>query len=277
MDAAVIRDAVQPRPPDPGSTSAPAPPAARLDALVGIDLLRAADFPPPTTCPREHTAVQIPTPSSSTATSRAPSPALQPLPPDRSLPKPRRPPSVSLPYPNPNQDRSGTRPQNGIARAESLQLDAVEAARPPPAPRLEHSPNPSLGFHPYRNRASARTYLDTLRAYGRPRTYLYLARSLHPSLVALFLVSVSATLSNKTLLRGFFEGLTYSLTTWQLACASLGTMLAERIGVYRPQRVPTKHARLVQAVAFAFSCEILCSNLALRLVPVPVSLVSCLS
>ncbi|KWU43207.1 hypothetical protein RHOSPDRAFT_3818, partial [Rhodotorula sp. JG-1b] len=111
------------------------------------------------------------------------------------------------------------------------------------------------------------------RSFGRaathPRTYLHFLRSLHPSLVALFLVSVSATLSNKTLLRGFFEGLTYSLTTWQLACASLGTMLAERIGVYRPQRVPTKHGRLVQAVAFVFSCEILCSNLALRLVPVP--------
>jgi hypothetical protein len=34
------------------------------------------------------------------------------------------------------------------------------------------------------------------------RTYLHFLRSLHPSLVALFLVSVSATLSNKTLLRG---------------------------------------------------------------------------
>ncbi|GAA5973215.1 hypothetical protein JCM8115_003468 [Rhodotorula mucilaginosa] len=268
MDAAAVRSALQQVPPDPATGSAE---SHRLDSLVGIDLLRAATYmQPPATAP-DHTTVQFPsTPSSSTATSRAPSPALQPLPPDRPLPKPRRPPSFSVL--GPASTSNGTEPET-----------AVPAARPPPAPRLNHSPNPNLYNYPYhRRRSTAKSFaawttteawIEAARSLGRaathPRTYLHFLRSLHPSLVALFLVSVSATLSNKTLLRGFFEGLTYSLTTWQLACASLGTMLAERIGVYRPQRVPAKHGRLVQAVAFVFSCEILCSNLALRLVPVP--------
>lgn len=218
----------------------------------------------------DHSYVYISTApsSSSTATSRAPSPALQPLPPDRPVPKPRRPQSISQ------------TPDHFAQRLEA-QVQHPDA-RPPPAPRLTHSPNPNLFDSKWARQpepalplVSLEQWREGLRHYARtashPRTYIHFVRSLHPSLVALFLVSVSATLSNKTLLRGFFEGLTYSLTTWQLACATLGTMLAERIGVYRPQRVPTKHIRLVQAVAFVFSCEILCSNLALRLVPVPVS------
>ncbi|GAA5987648.1 hypothetical protein JCM10908_007150 [Rhodotorula pacifica] len=267
------------------ANSAPPPDQHHFDSssLVGIDLLRAAAAYPPQPPQQQqpaHTLVTISTPSSSTATSRAASPALQPLPPDRPLPKPRRPPSVSL-------------QQNGAPTSieELADPESTTGARPPPAPRLNHSPNPNLyssssqrkrqqhlrgtstGTFPYSSSSTVDAYLSTFRTYTRallrPRTYLHFLRSLHPSLIALFLVSVSATLSNKTLLRGFFQGLTYSLTTWQLACASLGTMLAERIGVYRPQRVPTKHGRLVQAVAFVFSCEILCSNLALRLVPVP--------
>lgn len=223
----------------------------------------------------DHTYVYIASAPPSTATSRAPSPALPALPPDRSLPKPRRAPSV-------NWTANVTAQPSGLPPPPPAQ---APDARPPPAPRLAYHPqlkrdgsvSGPVSESPlvHRLREIVDTSRQRLRMYARaasePRTYIHFLRSLHPSLVALFLVSVSATLSNKTLLRGFFQGLTYSLTTWQLACATLGTMLAERIGVYRPQRVPTKHVRLVQAVAFVFSCEILCSNLALRLVPVPVS------
>ncbi|GAA5906857.1 hypothetical protein JCM8208_000060 [Rhodotorula glutinis] len=106
-------------------------------------------------------------------------------------------------------------------------------------------------------------------AAARPSTYIHFVRSLHPSLLALFVVAVTATLSNKSLLLGFFHGLTYSLTSWQMLCATGGTVLAQRMGAYRPQRIATKHNRELHVIAFVSSCEILCSALALRLIPVP--------
>lgn len=111
---------------------------------------------------------------------------------------------------------------------------------------------------------------DYAHAAARPATYIHFVRSLHPSLLALFVVSVSATLSNKSLLRGYFHGLTYSLTSWQMLCATGGTVLAQRTGAYRPQRIAFKHNRELHVIAFVSSCEILCSALALRLIPVPV-------
>ncbi|BGP40615.1 hypothetical protein JCM10450v2_004610 [Rhodotorula kratochvilovae] len=144
--------------------------------------------------------------------------------------------------------------------------------------RYPPSPTPSAGPFlrpkdppriPHFARRVSLTLQDYAHAASRPSTYVHFVRSLHPSLLALFFVSVSATLSNKALLRGFFHGLTYSLTSWQMICATGGTVLAQRIGAYRPQRVPVKHNRELQVIAFVFSCEILCSNLALRLVPVP--------
>ncbi|TNY18773.1 hypothetical protein DMC30DRAFT_418525 [Rhodotorula diobovata] len=110
---------------------------------------------------------------------------------------------------------------------------------------------------------------DYAHAAARPATYIHFVRSLHPSLLALFVVSVSATLSNKSLLRGYFHGLTYSLTSWQMLCATGGTVLAQRTGAYRPQRIASKHNRELHVIAFVSSCEILCSALALRLIPVP--------
>ncbi|GAA5856861.1 hypothetical protein JCM9279_007018 [Rhodotorula babjevae] len=104
---------------------------------------------------------------------------------------------------------------------------------------------------------------------ARPSTYIHFVRSLHPSLLALFVVAVAATLSNKSLLLGFFHGLTYSLTSWQMLCATGGTVLAQRMGAYRPQRIAHKHNRELHLIAFVSSCEILCSALALRLIPVP--------
>ncbi|BGP16757.1 hypothetical protein JCM10213v2_004760 [Rhodosporidiobolus nylandii] len=51
-----------------------------------------------------------------------------------------------------------------------------------------------------------------------------------------------------------------------MACASLGTMLGERIGAYKPSSVAKRHDRLLLLCALVFSLEILASNLALRMV-----------
>ncbi|GAA6049718.1 hypothetical protein JCM3770_004425 [Rhodotorula araucariae] len=144
--------------------------------------------------------------------------------------------------------------------------------RCPPSPTPSSAPYTHLEAPPRIPRFARRVSLtlqDYAHAAARPATYIHFVRSLHPSLLVLFFVSVSATLSNKALLRGFFHGLTYSLTSWQMLCATGGTVVAQRVGAYRPQRVPVKHNRELQVIAFVFSCEILCSNLALRLVPVP--------
>ncbi|BGO91939.1 hypothetical protein NBRC10512_001108 [Rhodotorula toruloides] len=173
-------------------------------------------------------------PASSTATSRASSPVLANGPTLRRLAVP------------PGADSAN----GGIFRRKS------------PAPLVLRQDEPLV-------RRLSLAVQDYALAAAHPSTYVSFLRSLHPSLLAFFLISVSATLSNKHLLRGFFHGLTYSLTAWQMACATGGTVLAARVGAYRPYKVKQRHERIVQAVAVVFSCEILCSNLALRLVPVP--------
>ncbi|GAA5857807.1 hypothetical protein JCM8547_005988 [Rhodosporidiobolus lusitaniae] len=127
------------------------------------------------------------------------------------------------------------------------------------------------------SRRLSQPLIDAAYSAAKPSTYITFLRSLHPSLLFFFLVSVSAVISNKFLLRGFFEGLTYALTAFQMACATLGTMVGEKFGVYRATRVPTRHNRTLVMCALVFSLEILASNLALRLVPVPfhVSLRAC--
>ncbi|GJN90980.1 hypothetical protein Rhopal_003994-T1 [Rhodotorula paludigena] len=198
---------------------------------------------------------------------RAPSLVARDLP--NSLRSAAAPPDLARRSPNPDTTRIRVSPASSApsSRSSSPVLRGTITRRHPPSPNpagtpLKHAHLPLL-------RRASLTLHEYVTAAARPATYVSFVRSLHPALLALFLVSVSATLSNKTLLRGFFHGLTYSLTSWQMSCATLGTMLAQRLGVYRPQRVPIKHNSLLQAIAVVFSCEILCSNMALRLVPVP--------
>lgn len=199
---------------------------------------------------------------------RAPSLVARDLP--NSLRSAAAPPDLARRSPNPDTTRIRVSPASSApsSRSSSPVLRGTITRRHPPSPNPAGTPLKHVHL-PLLRRASL-TLHEYATAAARPATYVSFVRSLHPALLALFLVSVSATLSNKTLLRGFFHGLTYSLTSWQMSCATLGTMLAQRLGVYRPQRVPIKHNSLLQAIAVVFSCEILCSNMALRLVPVPV-------
>ncbi|GAA5925674.1 hypothetical protein JCM1841_004802 [Sporobolomyces salmonicolor] len=145
--------------------------------------------------------------------------------------------------------------------------------RPPsprPPPRVDPSPKPriSLAESPLSRRLS-RPVIYFAIAAARPSTYIHLVRSLHPPLLAFFLASVSSTISNKALLKGFFGGIYFFLTAWQMACATLGTMLGARLGAYRPIKLSPKREGVLKMVALVFSLEILASNLALRFVIVP--------
>ncbi|GAA5973820.1 hypothetical protein JCM11641_003175 [Rhodosporidiobolus odoratus] len=160
---------------------------------------------------------------------------------------------------------------------------------PSPTPPFETPPQPVLArritspfpvpqpVQPTVARRLSKPLIQVAALATSPAFYITLVRSTHPSLLAFFLVSVSAVISNKALLRGFFHGLTYALTAWQMLCATLGTILGERIGAYRRTRVPKRHDRVLLLCSLVFSLEILASNLALRLVPVPfhVSLRAC--
>ncbi|GAA5958904.1 hypothetical protein JCM21900_005406 [Sporobolomyces salmonicolor] len=145
--------------------------------------------------------------------------------------------------------------------------------RPPsprPPPRVDPTPKPynSLAESPLSRRLS-RPVIYFAIAAARPSTYIDLVRSLHPPLLAFFLASVSSTISNKALLKGFFGGIYFFLTAWQMACATLGTMLGARLGAYRPIKLSPKREGVLKMVALVFSLEILASNLALRFVIVP--------
>ncbi|GAA5893459.1 hypothetical protein JCM6882_008042 [Rhodosporidiobolus microsporus] len=226
------------------SALAAAGPSKRWSA--GLDLLTSGGSgtnAPPIVRPlaRSSSASRIYiSPASSTVTSRAPSPVHTPSPAAADLTPPPPPPVPIRRY------------------------------TPSPKPRTS-SPSPSL------SRRLSKPLLDAAYLAATPSTYVTFVRSLHPSLLAFFLVSVSAVISNKALLRGFFHGLTYALTAWQMACATLGTVVGERIGAYRATRVAKRHDRVLVLCALVFSLEILASNLALRLVPVPfhVSLRAC--
>lgn len=113
------------------------------------------------------------------------------------------------------------------------------------------------------------------RAASRPATYLSLAQrfawfviSLDISLSAFFLFSVTQTITNKFLLRGYFP-FVWLLTTLQLACCTAGVALAARLGAYVPARVSPARTLHLRLISLLFSAELLANNLALRVVTVP--------
>ncbi|GAA6005946.1 hypothetical protein JCM11491_004069 [Sporobolomyces phaffii] len=118
-------------------------------------------------------------------------------------------------------------------------------------------------------RRLSKPFIDIAVKASTPSLYVDFLVSLHPSLLAYFLIAVSSTISNKSLLRGFFQGITFTLTAWQMACATLGTMLSVKLGHYKPIKLTPKRESIMRFVALAFSFEIAASNLALRLIPVP--------
>ncbi|GAA6058957.1 hypothetical protein JCM10212_002909 [Sporobolomyces blumeae] len=132
---------------------------------------------------------------------------------------------------------------------------------PPPSP--SEPPLPSFA------RRLSKPFIDIAVKASTPSVWVDFVVSLHPSLLAYFLVAVSSTISNKSLLRGFFQGITFLLTAWQMACATLGTMLSVKFGAYKPIKLTPKREGIMRVVALVFSLEIAASNLALRLVPVP--------
>ncbi|GAA5882467.1 hypothetical protein JCM1840_003190 [Sporobolomyces johnsonii] len=166
----------------------------------------------------------------------------------------------------------------GMSSASSTPLPSpapspTPSPRPPsphPPPRLDPSPRPriSLAESPLARRLS-KPIIDVAIVAARPSTYITFVRSLHPALLAFFLASVSSTISNKSLLKGFFGGIYFFLTAWQMACATLGTMLGARLGAYRPIKLSPKREGVLKMVALVFSFELLASNLALRFVIVP--------
>ncbi|GAA5871342.1 hypothetical protein JCM16303_000723 [Sporobolomyces ruberrimus] len=163
---------------------------------------------------------------------------------------------------------------------------------PPESPVPSRTGSPSLPPSPYpglslasrrRNLASStpnatppslarrfsKPFIDIAVKASTPSLYVDFLVSLHPALLAYFLISVSSTISNKSLLRGFFQGITFTLTAWQMACATLGTMLSVKLGHYKPIKLTPKRESIMRFVALVFSFEIAASNLALRLIPVP--------
>ncbi|GAA6018732.1 hypothetical protein JCM10207_005560 [Rhodosporidiobolus poonsookiae] len=180
----------------------------------------------------------------------------------------------SLPPARPlTRSASQTRIRLSPSPASSEPTSRASSPTLPLSPDLRSkSPSP-----PAFSRRLSKPLIDAAYLAATPSTYVDFVRSTHPSLLAFFCVSVAAVISNKALLRGFFHGLIYALTTVQLACATLGTMAGERIGAYKATRVAKRHDRVLVLCALVFSLEILASNLALRLVPVPfhVSLRAC--
>ena len=75
---------------------------------------------------------------------------------------------------------------------------------------------------------------------------------------------------NKALLRGFFP-FPWLLTAVQMGCSSLGTFVAAKVGIYRASRLSNERETVLYALSFLFSCEILASNVSLKLVAIPVS------
>lgn len=140
--------------------------------------------------------------------------------------------------------------------------------RPPQLSSTTNNASPSLA------RRFSKPFIDIAVKASTPSLYVDFLISLHPSLLAYFIVAVSSTISNKSLLRGFFQGITFLLTAWQMACATLGTMLSVKLGHYKPIKLTPKRESIMKVVALVFSFEIAASNLALRLIPVPVSSVS---
>jgi hypothetical protein len=132
------------------------------------------------------------------------------------------------------------------------------------------SSSPNTNEHPSLARRLSKPFVDIAVKASSPSLYVNFILSTHPSLLAYFLVSVSSTISNKSLLRGFFQGITFTLTAWQMACATLGTMLSVKLGHYKPIKLTPKRESIMRWVALVFSFEIAASNLALRLIPVPV-------
>lgn len=133
------------------------------------------------------------------------------------------------------------------------------------------TPSPNPNETPSLARRLSKPFVEIAVKAASPSLYVNFLISLHPSLLAYFLVSVSSTISNKSLLRGFFQGITFTLTAWQMACATLGTMLSVKMGHYKPIKMTPKRESIMRWVALVFSFEIAASNLALRLIPVPVS------
>ncbi|GAA6032336.1 hypothetical protein JCM8097_008125 [Rhodosporidiobolus ruineniae] len=178
-----------------------------------------------------------------------------------------------------------------ISPASSVCTSRAPSPTPSPTEHRSSSPLPPAPLHRYPTSPKPRpssppTLLSRRLSYPLrrtaqlaidPQSYVSFVRATHPSLLLFFLVSVSAVISNKALLRGFFLGMVYSLTSFQLACATLGMMVGERLGAYRATRVAKRHDRMLMVCALVWSFEILASNLALRLVPIPfhVSLRAC--
>ncbi|GAA5971919.1 hypothetical protein JCM3765_002615 [Sporobolomyces pararoseus] len=131
------------------------------------------------------------------------------------------------------------------------------------------TPSPNPNEAPSLARRLSKPFVEIAVKASSPSLYVKFLISLHPSLLAYFLVSVSSTISNKSLLRGFFQGITFTLTAWQMACATLGTMLSVKLGHYKPIKLTPKRESVMRWVALVFSFEIAASNLALRLIPVP--------
>lgn len=153
---------------------------------------------------------------------------------------------------------------------------------PMSSPTPSRSTSPRSWSHQVSPTARLRRFsIDTAVAIARklttPSTYTTPLRrsilfviSLDPSLLAYFVFSVAAVLSNKYLLRGYFP-FPWSLISLQMSCATLAMMTMAKAGLYSPTRISAGDERTVKVVALLFSCEQLSSILGLRLVNVPVS------
>jgi len=86
-----------------------------------------------------------------------------------------------------------------------------------------------------------------------------------------FVLSVTQTISNKYLLRGWYP-FPWILTTTQLLFCTLGTMVAAQAGLYTPARVSPDRAMRLRFISILFSAELLCANVGLRMVSVPCKL-----
>ncbi|KAL8284276.1 hypothetical protein RQP46_005025 [Phenoliferia psychrophenolica] len=54
-----------------------------------------------------------------------------------------------------------------------------------------------------------------------------------------------------------------------MGCSSLGTLAAAKLGIYRASRLSNDRETVLYALSFLFSCEILASNVSLKLVAIP--------
>ncbi|GAA5830654.1 hypothetical protein JCM3766R1_003376 [Sporobolomyces carnicolor] len=176
--------------------------------------------------------------------------------------------------PSPACSPTNTPPESPIpSRVNSPALPSSPYSNPNAASRRRllnsalSSPNPNE--MPSLARRLSKPFVDIAVKAASPSLYVRFLLSLDPSLLAYFFVSVSSTISNKSLLRGFFQGITFTLTAWQMACATLGTMLSVKLGHYKPIKLTPKRESIMRWVALVFSFEIAASNLALRLIPVP--------